>query len=130
MDIQATRSYSKDHKPLFQTKITRPLKVVLAFLRKPNLKNRKDILLAIGLEKSKAENRGYLACTFTFLNTNNILEYNKKSKQYNKGENFESYLRFCLEQFGANHKLKKLYKEEYTLILKECSPSAHFILTG
>lgn len=104
------------------------LKVAL-LLSKEKPKSRGEILHKIGVSKKRAYRKGMYACLFTALNWNKVIEYDKKNKEYKKGDRYREYMEYTQKCFAKNPELKEKYKTEYQNVLLEASNSLHFIFT-
>lgn len=114
-------------RPLSNKGITMSLKVAILLI-KDNPKGRGEVLHKIGVSKRKAYTKGMYACLFTALNWNKVIEYDKQSKAYKKGERYKEYMEYTLSYFNQRPKLKEKYRIAYQNVLLESSKVMHFIM--
>jgi len=106
---------------------TRLLKIALLFIEGKSEKNRKDILIKVGVAKDRASANGQNSSLFSTLMVNGVIEYDKENKVYKSGNRFKEYLQYCAEYMslkGTHKRRKKLYLS----MLKESSQAMHFML--
>jgi hypothetical protein len=115
-------------RPFSNKGIAMTLKVAI-LLSKDKPKSRGDILYNIGIPKKRAYRKGSYTCLFTALIWNNVIEYDKKNKEYKKGNRYREYMEYAQKCFVGNPKLKEKYKKEYQSVLLEASNSLHFIFS-
>ncbi len=114
-------------KPISSKGVSRTLKVALLLIdTKP--KSRGDILYAVGVNKARAYIKGQNACLFTALVWNKVIEYDKKEKNYVKGERFKEFMEYTFDMFNKNPDFKKKYRREYKEVLLQTSNALHYIL--
>ncbi len=113
-------------RPVSKTKgLAYTLRVALMFTADKTVRTRALILKELGEPRWNVQ--GQLACLFTALNANDVIEYDKESKSYIKGSRHKEFLEYSLVMIHK-HNLKDQHKEEYLTILKELSQTLHFIM--
>lgn len=118
-------------KPISTKGVSKTLKIALLLLNAEAApKTRSEVLKGIGVPKQIAERRGYNSCIFTALNWNKVIEFDKKTKSYIKGERFKEFLEYTLQLIVANPTLKQKHKKEYLLVLKATSNVLHFMMAS